>query len=82
MGESRWYPVDAMDKDDLASRLARQTRRSKAAAADEVDRVVHQILAKLRRGERVRLPGLGTFLPGQQPRFEFDARRDAPEPER
>ncbi len=71
-----------MDKDDLAGRLARQTRRSKAAAADEVDRVVHQILAKLRRGERARLPGLGTFLPGLEPRFEFDAtdaRKNPPE---
>jgi nucleoid DNA-binding protein len=70
-----------MDKDDLASRLARQTRSSKAAAADEVDRVVHQILAKLRRGEPARLPGLGTFLPGQRPGFEFESSDDAPEGE-
>jgi nucleoid DNA-binding protein len=72
-----------MDKDDLASRLARQTRRSKAAAADEVDRVVHQILAKLRRGERAPLPGLGTFLPGQRPGFgfEFEPKKDTPERE-
>lgn len=71
-----------MDKDDLASRLARRTRSSKAAAADEVDRVVHQILAKLRRGERAPLPGLGTFLPGQKPGFEFEAKNDPPEGER
>jgi nucleoid DNA-binding protein len=61
-----------MDKDELATRLARQTRRSKAAAADELDRVVSQILATLRRGEPVRMPGLGTFLPGERPRFEFE----------
>jgi len=73
---SLWYHGSAMDKDDLASRLARKTRSSKAAAADEVDRVVHQILAQLRRGERARLPGLGTFLPGQLPKFEFDTKKD------
>jgi nucleoid DNA-binding protein len=71
-----------MDKDDLASRLARRTGSSKAAAADEVDRVVHQILAKLRRGERAPLPGLGTFLPGQNPGFEFETKKDPPERER
>jgi nucleoid DNA-binding protein len=71
-----------MDKDGLASRLARRTRSSKAAAADEVDRVVHQILAKLRRGERAPLPGLGTFLPGQTPGFEFEVKQDPSEGER
>ncbi len=71
--------MGAMDKDDLARRLARQRRSSRAAAADEVDRVVHQILAKLRRGEQARLPGLGTFLPGQETRFEFDPKKEPPE---
>jgi nucleoid DNA-binding protein len=70
-----------MDKDDLASRLARRTGSSKAAAADEVDRVVHQILAKLRRGERAPLPGLGTFLPGLNPGFEFETKKDPTERE-
>jgi nucleoid DNA-binding protein len=70
-----------MNKGELASRLARQTRRSKAAAADEVDRVVHQILATLRRGERVRMPGLGTFLPGEQPGFEFETGMGPPKRE-
>ena len=65
-----------MDKDDLAGKLARRTGSSKAAAADEVDRVVHQILAKLRRGERAPLPGLGTFLPGSNPGFEFETKKD------
>jgi nucleoid DNA-binding protein len=71
-----------MDKDDLASRLARRTQSSKAEAADEVDRVVHQILAKLRRGERAPLPGLGTFLPGQKPAFEFEPQKDPSEREK
>jgi nucleoid DNA-binding protein len=61
-----------MNKGELANRLARQMHRSKAAAADELDRVVHQILTSLRRGEKARLPGLGTFVPGERPAFEFD----------
>ena len=66
-----------MNKGELAGRLARQTHRSKAAAADDVDRVVHNILASLRRGEKARLPGLGTFVPGAQPGFEFDTDANA-----
>jgi nucleoid DNA-binding protein len=69
----RCYDLDGMNKGELAKRLARQTHRSKAAAADELDRVVHQILTSLRRGEKARLPGLGTFVPGAQPGFEFEA---------
>ncbi|MGD0202023.1 MAG: HU family DNA-binding protein [Bryobacteraceae bacterium] len=61
-----------MNRDELAARLARQTGSSKAAAADEVDRVVNDILTRLRRGEKARLPGLGTFVPGSQPAFHFD----------
>jgi nucleoid DNA-binding protein len=62
-----------MNKGEIAGRLARQTHRSKAAAADDVDRVVHNILSSLRRGEKARLPGLGTFVPGAQPAFEFES---------
>jgi hypothetical protein len=69
------YDLGGMNKGELTTRLARQTHRSKAAAADEVDRVVHQILTRLRRGEKARLPGLGTFVPGAQPAFEFDSDR-------
>ena len=61
-----------MKKAEIAQRLARQTHVSKAAAADEVDRVVNEILSRLRRGEEARLPGLGTFTPGQRPVFRFD----------
>lgn len=63
-----------MKKPELTRRLALQTHRSQAAAADELDRVVHDILARLRRGEQARLPGLGTFLPGPRPGFRFERR--------
>lgn len=64
-----------MKKQDIAGRLARQTRVSKALAADQLDRVVHDILSKLRKGQPAPLPGLGTFLPGPKPAFRFEAAR-------
>ncbi len=71
--ECRCYHVGGMNRGDLAGKLARQTHCSKAAAADDLDRVVHTILTSLRRGEKARLPGLGTFVPGREPAFEFEA---------
>jgi nucleoid DNA-binding protein len=66
-----------MNKSDLANRLSRQKRLSKAAAADEVDRVVHQILVDLRKGQPAQFPGLGSFTPGEQWRFQFESSRGA-----
>jgi nucleoid DNA-binding protein len=54
-----------MKRQELATRLARQKRLSKAAAQDRVDEVVHQILKKLRNGRSVKLPGLGKLRKSQ-----------------
>lgn len=62
-----------MNKSDLATRLAKQTRLSRAAAADRVDRVVNQIILNLRKGQPARFPGLGSFKPGEKWTFQFDA---------
>ncbi len=59
-----------MKKPELARCLARKTGRTRAEAADELDRVVHRILTNLRKGETSPLPGLGTFVPGGDFRFE------------
>ncbi len=64
-----------MRKQDLAARLARKARLSRAAAADRLDRIIHDILAELKRGKPVPLPGLGTFTPGERPGFEFDKQK-------
>jgi len=61
-----------MTKSDLAERLARQTRLSKAEAADRLDRLVHQIVSNLRQGQPARLPGLGSFRPGSKWEFRFE----------
>lgn len=61
-----------MKKQELARRLARESGLSKAAAADQLDRLVHNILRRLRQGKSVSLPGLGTFVPGPKVAFRFE----------
>ena len=62
-----------MNKSELATRLAKQTHLSKAEAADQLDRVVHEIVFNLRNGKPTRFPGLGSFCPGEKWGFRFDA---------
>jgi nucleoid DNA-binding protein len=57
----------------LVRRLAKHKKVSKAAAADELDRVIHDVLTRLRRGERVRIPGLGVFAGSKPAQFEAEA---------
>jgi nucleoid DNA-binding protein len=54
----------------IIRRLAKRSRISQAAAADQVDRIVYEILFKLRHGEPARIPGLGIFAPGKEFRPE------------
>ena len=61
-----------MNKSELATKLAEQTHLSEAEAADRLDRVVHEIVVNLRKGKPARLPGLGSFRPGQKWKFRFD----------
>jgi nucleoid DNA-binding protein len=73
-----------MKKKELAARLARQSQLTRAAAADELDKIVHDILARLKRGKPVSLPGLGTFTPGIKAGFAFKPveGKDAPKRKR
>jgi nucleoid DNA-binding protein len=61
-----------MKKPDIARQLARRSHVSQAEAADRVDRVVHKILADLRRGKDTALPGLGRFKHGPDGRVAFE----------
>ena len=61
-----------MKKEQLASRLAQETHVSPAAAADQLDRIVSDMLMKVRRGQAASLPGLGTFQSGSEKEFQFD----------
>jgi nucleoid DNA-binding protein len=61
-----------MKKPQIAKRLAKRAGVSRAAAADQLDRVVNDIVAQLRSGQPVPLPGLGTFVPGPTWDFQFE----------
>jgi nucleoid DNA-binding protein len=61
-----------MKKPELAKRMARRSGVSEAEAADQLDRVVHQILQKLRRGQEAPLPGLGKFRVGHDGKISFE----------
>ena len=61
-----------MNKAELARRLAKQARVSKAEAADQLDHVVIQIISNLKKGASAQLPGLGKFKPGAKWSFAFD----------
>jgi nucleoid DNA-binding protein len=61
-----------MRKSELATRLAKQSGLSTAEAADQLDRVVSQIITHLKKGESARLPGLGKFKPGPKWNFQFE----------
>jgi nucleoid DNA-binding protein len=61
-----------MKKEQLAKRLAKEAGISTAAAADQLDDILTGMLRRVRQGHTARLPGLGTFLPGAQPEFQFE----------
>jgi nucleoid DNA-binding protein len=50
-------------KQEIARRLANELQLTPGAAADEVDRVVADILKKLRKGRDARLRGVGILHP-------------------
>ena len=51
--------------DELIQQLAAASDMTPAMAADEIDKIIHRILKKLRQGQSARLPGLGEFHPGR-----------------
>ena len=54
--------MDVMKREELARELARESGLPAAAARDQVDELVHKIIRKLRKGQPVRLPGLGKLV--------------------
>ena len=62
-----------MKKEQLAKRLAKESHITPGAAADQLDHIVRDLLARMRKGQSASLPGLGTFRPGRQEDFKFDS---------
>jgi nucleoid DNA-binding protein len=63
-----------MKKSDLARDVARRRGLKTGDAADQMDRVVNQIIRTLKAGRPARLPGLGTITPGKK--WTFKQERD------
>jgi nucleoid DNA-binding protein len=61
-----------MKKANLTKRLAKEAGVSRAEAADQLNHVVSQIIANLKKGESAHLPGLGQFTPGPKWSFAFE----------
>jgi hypothetical protein len=57
--------------------LAAETNSVPAQAADQIDKVVHDLLRRLRDGKPANLPGLGVFIPGPQVQFQFEQTNDS-----
>ena len=61
-----------MKKPEIVTKMVRQTGGSRAEAADRLDRMVQDILDRVRRGKETRMPGLGCFRPGADGRLAFE----------
>jgi nucleoid DNA-binding protein len=61
-----------MKKHHVARRLAKESRMTEGAAADQVDRILSDLRKKVRKGQSASLPGLGTFRSGRKQDFQFD----------
>jgi hypothetical protein len=64
-----------MKKAELANHEARRQRIATGNAADQLDRVVNQIIRALRSGRAAELPGLGTIEPGKRWIFHPEKRK-------
>ena len=67
-----------MKKEQLARRLAKESHISTAAAADQLDRVLDDILKRIRSGQSASFPGLGTFRPDAKNGVQFDVTPQPP----
>ena len=65
-----------MKKHAIARRLAKQLQIPTGNAADQIDRVVNEIVRDLKRGQEVQLPGFGTLKPGAPTSFRNEKRRE------
>ncbi len=65
-----------MKKSDLAKDVAKRNGVNPGDAADQMDRVVTDIIRTLKGGQPARLPGLGTITPGK--RWTFRPERHEP----
>lgn len=61
---------EQMKKSGLVRDIARRRSLKAGDAADEIDRVITEIIRTLKCGHPAHLPGLGTITPGKQWTFQ------------
>jgi nucleoid DNA-binding protein len=66
------YALVGMKKQQVARKLAKESRMTEGAAADQVDRILSDLRKKVRKGQSASLPGLGTFRSSRKQEFQFD----------
>ncbi len=71
-GTSAGTLKSGMKKPEIAKKMARESGVSPAEAADRLDRIVHQILASLKKSGHASLPGLGTFTHRADGKLAFE----------
>jgi nucleoid DNA-binding protein len=64
-----------MKKQEIAKQMARQSGGTQGEAADRLDRVVSEILERLREGKSAHFPGMGHFRPGAGGKVAFQRDR-------
>ena len=62
----------------MARRLAKESRMTEGAAADQVDRILSDLHKLMLNGQSASLPGLGTFRSGRKRDFPFDPPKPKP----
>ncbi len=61
-----------MKKPEIAKKMARRAGVTSAEAADDLDRLVRQLLHDLRKQGQATLPGLGKLKQGRDGRLAFE----------
>ena len=61
-----------MKKPEIAKVIAQEAGLTEAEAADRLDRVVYEILSRLRSGKGTALPGVGRFSPNADGTVKFE----------
>lgn len=57
---------------EIARGMARRAGVTQAEGAEQLDRLVHQILTNLRKGKSAALPGMGRFTRDARGRIRFE----------
>lgn len=61
-----------MKKPEIARSIARQSKTSVPLAADSLDRMIHELVQRMRQGKEARLPGVGRFTYAADGTIDFE----------